>query len=385
MTTCEPAWSGGEDDEPLTLFAADSPASPSAVRASASRKPTHGGSGPRWRRSFADYDPGTRSWRTFQGSLFAEWETYSETWPRSGMTRNGIAYQRQPSAPLTAETECGSWPTPTATEREADAGSGRSVTCPGGRWGATEASAPDLTSGGGLAGRRGRRRARRTRRAARGATGETDFTREGSRAEAARRGGPLADAAFAERRAAQPQDLAAAGWRTPEPGERDSSGQPDGDWWAAEPDVGRVASRLSTGLDRDGGLDAHPALPHASAHSGPTRALSACEHCGSTSQLQRHHPDLQDAESVVILCQPCHAAEHVRLGTWGQGPKEAEDLRCLREGLRGLLAPRNKCCSRECLTELGRANARKRWDRVWTDCEDWQRRRAASSFSILGA
>jgi 5-methylcytosine-specific restriction endonuclease McrA len=31
---------------------------------------------------------------------------------------------------------------------------------------------------------------------------------------------------------------------------------------------------------------------------------------------------------------------------------------------------RAKTCSRGCLSELGRRNARKRWDRVWTDCED---------------
>jgi len=38
--------------------------------------------------------------------------TFSETWPRAGMTRNGIAYQRVPSAPLTDATGSGSWPTP---------------------------------------------------------------------------------------------------------------------------------------------------------------------------------------------------------------------------------------------------------------------------------
>jgi hypothetical protein len=41
---------------------------------------------------------------------------YSETWPRSGMTRNGTAYRLPTWAPLTEETECGSWPTPVATD-----------------------------------------------------------------------------------------------------------------------------------------------------------------------------------------------------------------------------------------------------------------------------
>jgi hypothetical protein len=104
-----------EDDQPLTLFAVDSPASPSPPQAAASPKTTHGGFGQRWRRSFADYNPATSSWRTFQGSLLAEWETYSETWPRAGTTVSGTAYQLPPSAPLTDATESGWWPTPSAT------------------------------------------------------------------------------------------------------------------------------------------------------------------------------------------------------------------------------------------------------------------------------
>jgi hypothetical protein len=104
-----------EDDPELTLFAADSLVSPSPPLAAAAPRTTRGGFGQRWRRSFADYNPGTSSWRTFQGSLLAEWETYSETWPRAGMTRNGTAYQLPPSAPLTDATASGSWPTPSAT------------------------------------------------------------------------------------------------------------------------------------------------------------------------------------------------------------------------------------------------------------------------------
>ena len=116
MTTCEPLPGGGEDDEPLTLFAADSPVSPSVKRARSSRRRIAGGSGLRSRMSFARYDPDTCSWRTFQGSFDVEWETYSETWPASGMTRNGIAYQRPSSVPPIYETESGSWLTPTVED-----------------------------------------------------------------------------------------------------------------------------------------------------------------------------------------------------------------------------------------------------------------------------
>jgi hypothetical protein len=68
--------------------------------------------------SFASLDP-DGSWRkTCQGysqvTLDGSLARFSETWPRAGMTRNGIAYQRPPSAPLTDGTASGSWPTPQA-------------------------------------------------------------------------------------------------------------------------------------------------------------------------------------------------------------------------------------------------------------------------------
>ena len=114
MMTCEPLPDGGEDDEPLTLFAVDSPASPSASRAKVSRRLTRGGSGRRSRTSFATYDPATSSWRTRRVSLDGEWETFSGIWPASGMTRNGTAYQQPTSAPPIYVSGSGSWPTPNA-------------------------------------------------------------------------------------------------------------------------------------------------------------------------------------------------------------------------------------------------------------------------------
>lgn len=63
----------------------------------------------------ARLDPDSLLWKTSQRCLLEGWATYSETWPRSGMTRSGIAYQLPPLAPLTDATESGSWPTPTST------------------------------------------------------------------------------------------------------------------------------------------------------------------------------------------------------------------------------------------------------------------------------
>jgi DNA (cytosine-5)-methyltransferase 1 len=56
------------------------------------------------RTSFAHYDPEACCWRTSQVSLLPDSMTSSVDWPRAGMTRNGTAYQRQPSAHPTAAT-----------------------------------------------------------------------------------------------------------------------------------------------------------------------------------------------------------------------------------------------------------------------------------------
>lgn len=64
--------------------------------------------------SLASFDPDTSSWRTSQLSLLGGLDEFSETWPRSGMTRNGTAYRLQPLAPLTGGTGSGLLPTPAA-------------------------------------------------------------------------------------------------------------------------------------------------------------------------------------------------------------------------------------------------------------------------------
>lgn len=63
---------------------------------------------------FAEFDPDSLSWRTFQLSLLEDWTSFSGTWPRAGMTRSGTAFRRQPSAPLTVVTGSSLLHTPTA-------------------------------------------------------------------------------------------------------------------------------------------------------------------------------------------------------------------------------------------------------------------------------
>ncbi len=70
----------------------------------------------------ARYNRDTQSWKTSQTSLVATaddgLDEYSETWPRSGMTRNGTAYQLPRLALTTTEIGSGLWPTPTATANQ---------------------------------------------------------------------------------------------------------------------------------------------------------------------------------------------------------------------------------------------------------------------------
>ena len=64
---------------------------------------------------FAWWDGQDLCWRTWQRCLVEGWALYSGAWPRSGMTRNGIAYRRPTLVPGNFGTEYGLWPTPNAT------------------------------------------------------------------------------------------------------------------------------------------------------------------------------------------------------------------------------------------------------------------------------
>ena len=91
-----------------------------------------------------------------------------------------------------------------------------------------------------------------------------------------------------------------------------------------------------------------------------------CDHCGGTTILQRHHKDgnayNNNLTNVEILCQKCHVAEHMRMGTWGKG-KTLTPKECVVCGTP--FQPRkdrDKLCGHpSCLEELGRRSAIKRW------------------------
>lgn len=115
MTTCEVLpLTGYEQMELLPMSSvvaspARTSASPERRRALTAAAVAYGQSTPEL---LASYDPATSSWRTSQRCLVEGWTEFSETWPRSGTMRSGIAYQLAPLAPRTSEIESGLWPTP---------------------------------------------------------------------------------------------------------------------------------------------------------------------------------------------------------------------------------------------------------------------------------
>lgn len=124
MTTFDPSrlTDCAQTEFPLMSSQAASPARTSAsqdvVQASTESAADCGPSSPG---SLARYDPDTSSWRTSQRCFLEGWQRFSETWPRSGMMRSGIAYPLRPLAPRTYGTGFGSSPThsvPTPTTQD---------------------------------------------------------------------------------------------------------------------------------------------------------------------------------------------------------------------------------------------------------------------------
>jgi hypothetical protein len=64
--------------------------------------------------SLAWYDQSSFFWKTYQQSLVTDWEPYSETWPRWGMTVGGSAFAHPMSERRITETDGSFLPTPQA-------------------------------------------------------------------------------------------------------------------------------------------------------------------------------------------------------------------------------------------------------------------------------
>jgi hypothetical protein len=98
---------------PRTSSAGDSRAKTSAMQESApASRENEAGFGQSTPDLLANYDPSTSSWRTSQRCLIEGWGRFSETWPRSGLMRSGIAFQLPPLVSLMNEIGSGLLPTP---------------------------------------------------------------------------------------------------------------------------------------------------------------------------------------------------------------------------------------------------------------------------------
>lgn len=97
----------------LAAFHARTSASQAAETASTG---SEAACGQRWPGLLAKYDHGSCSWKTAQPSLLGGSDEFSETWPRSGMTRTGMSYLRRTLELRTYANGCGLWPTPVASD-----------------------------------------------------------------------------------------------------------------------------------------------------------------------------------------------------------------------------------------------------------------------------
>lgn len=118
--TLEPSLTPTPPSGNATSSAGDSPARTSATpdgeQESTASAPGCGQSLPG---SFAFYDREESLWKTLTPSLFAGLDVFSETWPRSGLMRSGIAYRLPPLVLLIFAGESLSLPTPQAAEHGA--------------------------------------------------------------------------------------------------------------------------------------------------------------------------------------------------------------------------------------------------------------------------
>ena len=103
-------------EDALMWFLEGSPAKTSALQEKAQELTANAPEcGSTWHGSLARFDPVSCSWKTAQLSLLEDLEQCSVTWPRSGMTANGLCWELPMLGRRTRETDSGSLlPTPTA-------------------------------------------------------------------------------------------------------------------------------------------------------------------------------------------------------------------------------------------------------------------------------
>jgi hypothetical protein len=87
--------------------------------------------------------------------------------------------------------------------------------------------------------------------------------------------------------------------------------------------------------------------------------LTACQECGATDGLERHHPNYAEPDRFEVLCVPCHVKADQRDGH--RAVKQPKACKVCGKAFMPTHSKNHSTCSRECLSAIGRMNAEKRW------------------------
>lgn len=93
--------------------------------------------------------------------------------------------------------------------------------------------------------------------------------------------------------------------------------------------------------------------------------LERCQECHATENLERHHPDYSTPDRVEILCQTCHVKADLRDGT--RVRKKEKPCKMCGKFFLPKHSRKSTTCGLDCLRDLGRRNAMKRWGNRSTD------------------
>ena len=105
--------STGETLFDLTSYVGDTLANPLALSGLDEANQTNDTCGLGYEKPLASYDLNTQSWKMYEATLLSDSTPFLQTLPQSGMTQNGLLYERQQLGHLIAGNDCLSWPTPT--------------------------------------------------------------------------------------------------------------------------------------------------------------------------------------------------------------------------------------------------------------------------------
>lgn len=332
---------------------------------------------------FASFDPLSSLWKTSQRSLVEDLETFSETWPRSGMMLGGTAFQLPPLAPLTAATGSGLLPTPEASNTKASAmrSGGRSP---------RDFLAPLPSKAFALG------MVQKPTHSIPTPTASDHIVRECTSSEALN---------FETNKSVSLNRWVGM-WPTPHANCGTGAGQAPNKtgglnlqtavrrWPTPCSSMAKGSSPASltrkNGADRSNDRLDHAVMASDSGQLNPTwvewlmgfpldwtapmaqmkntirkrarkatASVETCQACGATGPLERHHPNYETPDVVEVLCAPCHVKADQRDGT--RKVKATKACTICGANFLPTHSKKHTICSPECRVEAGRRNAAKRW------------------------